>query len=75
MKEDKKLTISMVADRLDVTVQTVYNLRKAGKLNVIVTGVTTGYVVMESELDRHMQESGYYMSSSESEQNIKKLFK
>ena len=59
MKEDKKLTISVVADRLGVTPQTVYNLRKAGKLEVIATGVTTGYIVFESELNRYKREAGY----------------
>lgn len=59
MEKDKKLSIRVVAKRLDVTPQTIYNLKKAGKLNVIVTGVTTGYIVLESELNRYKKSIGY----------------
>ena len=50
------LSIREVADRLNLSVSAVYALRDAGLIAVIRRGVSKGYAVDESELERFVTE-------------------
>jgi excisionase family DNA binding protein len=58
----KLLPISIVAERLGVSTETIYRMGRDGKISIIRIGAKKGYRITESEflkyLDRQIRRSG-----------------
>ena len=54
-KKDKLLPVSIVAERLGVCAQSIYNLIVAGDLLAVRIGPIAGTRIYESEIERFLQ--------------------
>jgi excisionase family DNA binding protein len=58
-KRDKLLPVSIVADRLGVCVQSIYNLIVADDISAVRIGPKAGIRIYESELQRFLKVREY----------------
>ena len=54
-KRDKLLPVSIVADRLNLSSQSVYNLIVAGQISAVRIGPKAGIRIYESEIERFLK--------------------
>ena len=56
LSNDRELSLTQVATRLGISIASAYRLKDEGHVTCIRKGPKKGYVVLESELERFIQE-------------------